>query len=249
MTLLAVILYLSLIGQVFGVRFVLPTVGSNWTDRGPNSIEWTYEAGSPELVNIQLLHNNNESFQPIHGLLDADGVFAVGIDIAGSLNIFTPSCIPGNPALPTGSNYSLRMFSETPNGTRTNLATTEGTFNIVAAEATECLGLGNGTFPSSVASVPTSIATTSANLSSSSKRHAGAIAGGVVGGLIACLLVVAGTVMYNRYRRDIRKRMTQQFVIKKGLVLGRPVDSKDVVSTNHTKLWRKRSSFLSTYRN
>jgi len=65
---------------------------------------------------------------------------------------------------------------------------------------------------------------------SSSKRHAGAIAGGVVGGLIACLLVVAGTVMYNRYRREIRKTMTQQFVIKKGLVLGRPVDSKDVVS-------------------
>jgi hypothetical protein len=62
-------------------------------------------------------------------------------------------------------------------------------------------------------------------------------------------MVVAGTVMYNRYRREIRKRMTQQFVIKKGLVLGRPVDSKDVVSINHMNLWHRRFSFLSTYRN
>jgi len=112
MTLLAVILCISLIGQVFGVRFVLPITGSNWTDRGtchfaftdsqlshntrplstgPNSIEWIYEKGSPEVVNIQLLHNNNESFQPIHNLLDADGVFAPGLYISGGLYIFTPS--------------------------------------------------------------------------------------------------------------------------------------------------------------
>jgi hypothetical protein len=31
----------------------------------------------------------------------------------------------------------------------------------------------------------------------------------------------------------MRKRMTQRFVIKKGLVLGRSVDSKDVVRFNY----------------
>ena len=69
--------------------------------------------------------------------------------------------------------------------------------------------------------------------SSSPKSHVAAIAGGVVGGLLACLLVVAATVMYNRHRRDLRKRMTQQFVMKKGLVLGKPTDNKDVVSDEH----------------
>jgi hypothetical protein len=43
------------------------------------------------------------------------------------------------------------------------------TFNIIAADATECLGLGNGTFASSstgtVAGTATSVATASANLS------------------------------------------------------------------------------------
>lgn len=44
-------------------------------------------------------------------------------------------------------------------------------------------------------------------------------------------MVVVITVMYNRHRRDLRKRMTQQFMMKKGLVLVRPgADSKDVVS-------------------
>ena len=126
------------------------------------------------------------------------------------------------------------------------------TFNIVTADATECVGLGNGTSaPSSVgttAGVATSFPTVPANLSvcvlsplgsqldqvgvffqsPSSKSHIGAIAGGVVGGLIAYLLVVAGTVMYNR-RRNVMRRMTKRFVIKKWLVLGRSVDSKDVV--------------------
>lgn len=41
------------------------------------------------------------------------------------------------------------------------------TFNIVTANATECLGLGHGTFgsSSSVSTEPTSVATASANLS------------------------------------------------------------------------------------
>ena len=34
--------------------------------------------------------------------------------------------IPGNPSLPTGSAYSLRMFSQAANGTRTTLATSNG---------------------------------------------------------------------------------------------------------------------------
>jgi hypothetical protein len=64
--------------------------------------------------------------------------------------------------------------------------------------------------------------------SSSSKSRAGAIAGGVVGGLVVCLLVVVGALMYSRYRRDVRKRLTQQFVMRKGLVLGKPANNKDV---------------------
>jgi len=233
MSLRAAILCLALVSQVVSVKFVLPSNGANWTTSGPNDIEWTYGAGTPTFVNIQLLHNNNDSFQPIPDLLNAEGVFATGVDIVSSTIVFTPSCLSGNPSLPTGSGYSLRMFSETTNGTRTTLAMSNGTFNIIAADATECLGFGNGSTTSSSASTSTGtatgVATASANLSSSSsKSHAGAIAGGVIGGLVACLLVVAGTMMYNRNRRNARKRMTQQFVIKKGLVLGRPADNKDV---------------------
>jgi hypothetical protein len=67
---------------------------------------------------------------------------------------------------------------------------------------------------------------------SSPNGHAAAIAGSVVGGLIACLLAVAGIIMYNRHRRHVRKRMTLQFMMKKGLGTPgtRPVDIKDMVS-------------------
>jgi hypothetical protein len=55
--------------------------------------------------------------------------------------------------------------------------------------------------------------------------------GGVVGGLAACLLVVVLMVMYNKHRRNLRKWMTQQFMMKKGVVLVKPgADGKDVVS-------------------
>jgi hypothetical protein len=58
---------------------------------GPNSIEWTYEAGTPTFVNIQLLHKNNESLPPIPNLLTSDGIFATGIDITSGVIIFSPS--------------------------------------------------------------------------------------------------------------------------------------------------------------
>jgi hypothetical protein len=64
--------------------------------------------------------------------------------------------------------------------------------------------------------------------SSSSKNHAGAIAGGVVGGLVACILVVV-MVIYNKHRRMARLMTTQQFMLKKGLAIGKPVDRKDPV--------------------
>lgn len=39
--------------------------------------------------------------------------------------------------------------------------------------------------------------------------------------------------MYNRHRHDVRRRMTLQFMMKKGLGSGNMVDSKDVVSDNY----------------
>jgi type VI protein secretion system component VasK len=112
-------------------------------------------------------------------------------------------------------------------------------------------GFANGTFPATAINAPTSIASPSANPSvcflhdlispslrlcpqlqtTSSRNRAGAVAGGVVRGLAACLLVVVVTMMYNRHCRNLRKRMTQLFMMKGGLVLVKPgADSKDVVS-------------------
>jgi len=125
------------------------------------------------------------------------------------------------------------MFSEDTNGTRKTLGVTNGTFNISAENATGCSGGSTFEFTSpanSTSSAPSGTATTSVH-SASSKSHAGAIAGGVVGGLIACLLVVVAAMMYNRHRRNVRKRMTHQFMMKKGLGAVRPVDNKDVELT------------------
>jgi len=231
MTLPVLLLCLALVGQVVAMNFVLPNSGATWTISGPNLIFWTYEAGDPKFVNIQLLHNNNESFQPIPNLITAEGIFAPGINITNDMMIFTPSCASGSPSLPAGSGFTLRMFSETTNGTRTSLGVT-GNFNISADNVTACEGGGALTFPyaiNSTSSRPSSTATASANLSSfSSKGRPGAIAGGVLGGFVFCLLAVVGTVMYNRHRRGAKKRLTQQFVMRKGLVIGKPVDSKDV---------------------
>jgi len=58
-------------------------------------------------------------------------------------------------------------------------------------------------------------------------------------------------VMYNRHRRVKRMTTTQQFVLRKGLVVGRPVDSKDAVSGDclnlvprDTHLWRSAGNEL-----
>jgi len=205
-----VLLCLALASQAIEVSFISPSNGVDWTTSGPNNVSWTYGQGAPTFVDIQLLHNGEAAFEPIEGLLTAQGLLGIAVDITTGTMMVTPSCISGNPSLPTGSGYSLRMYSETPNGTETTLGTSNGTFNIIAASATECLGLGNGTLTSSVNTGPTTTPASASNLSSSSpKSHVAAIAGGVVGGLIACLLVVVATVMYNRNRRNLRKRMTQ----------------------------------------
>jgi len=220
----------TLASQVIAVNFLSPSNGVDWLNSGPNNISWNHEAGAPEFVNIQLLHYGSSTFEPIEGLLTSDGLIATAIHVTIGTMMLMPSCINGNPSLPTGSGYSLRMFSETPNDTQTTLGTSNGTFNIVAAMPTECIGLGNGTLTSSVSVGPTSPASVSTLSPSSPKSHVAAIAGGVVGGILACLLVVAATVMYKRHCRALRKRMTQQFVMKKGLVIGKPA-GKDVEMT------------------
>jgi len=207
------------------MNFVLPSSGVNWTTSGPNSIIWTYKEGDPTFVNLQLLHNGNGNFEPIANLLTADGILVTGIDITSQMMFLSPSCMPGRPSLPTGSGYSLRMFYEQTNGSRTTMGITNGTFNIITGEATECLTYANGTFTTSAISVPTSNATVSANSSSSPRNRAGAIAGGIIGGLIACLLIAAFTV---RHRRNMRKRMTQHFIMKKGLILPKLIGSKNM---------------------
>jgi hypothetical protein len=56
-------------------------------------------------------------------------LYVVSRIIADSLLILTfrsLGSLPGNPSLPTGSAYSLRMFSQAANGTRTTLATSNG---------------------------------------------------------------------------------------------------------------------------
>lgn len=51
-----------------------------------------------------------------------------------------------------------------------------------------------------------------------------------MGALFACVLIAAGAVAFNKYRRGLRKRLTQQFVMKKGLSIGKTVDKTDLVS-------------------
>jgi len=58
---------------------------------GPNIIWWVFNASEPTFVNIQLLQNNNETFQPIPHLLTAQGIFAQGINITDNVMAFTPS--------------------------------------------------------------------------------------------------------------------------------------------------------------
>jgi hypothetical protein len=58
---------------------------------GPNFISWTYNSGEPSLVNLQLLHKNNDTFQPIKDLLSSQGIFAPAININESMMLFTPA--------------------------------------------------------------------------------------------------------------------------------------------------------------
>jgi len=225
---LGILLCLAFVNQVIAaVNFVFPFNSVSWTTTGPNNISWTYDAGTPPFVNFQLLHNDVGSFQPIQGLLQADGTFATGVDVTNKVMFIIPACMPGSPSLPIGYGYSLRVYSEIANLTQTTLGTSNGTFSIVAGTAV-CPTPGNGTSPSSVSTGLTSTATISNSLSSPSKSRAGAIAGGIIGGIFACVLAVTAAWVYNRHRRSLRRRTTMQFVRKKGLVVGKPVDSKDV---------------------
>lgn len=52
---------------------------------------WNYTAGTPTFANIQLLHDNKETFQPIPNLLTTDGIIASGIDITSGMMFLTPS--------------------------------------------------------------------------------------------------------------------------------------------------------------
>jgi len=224
---LAFLCCLSIVSQVIAVDFVFPNNDAKWTTSGPNNISWTYLAFAPQFSSFQLLHNGDATFQPIPGLLPSNGIFLIGVDLQKETLAFTPSCMPGNPSLPPGSGYSLRMFTETANGTQTTLGTSNGTFNIVAGPPTiMCLDQGNGTSSSSGISGPTRTAAASNLSSSSPKNRAGAIAAGVGGALI--MLIGAGVVVFNKHRRELRKRLTQQFVMKKRLNIGTTVDKTDL---------------------
>ena len=55
--------------------------------------------------------------------------------------------------------------------------------------------------------------------SSSSSRRIGTIIGGVIGGIVLCLLAATSAFLFNRYHRKLRSKKTQQFVMRKGLVI------------------------------
>jgi len=62
----------------------------------------------------------------------------------------------------------------------------------------------------------------------SSGSHVGAIAG--ADWLVGCLLAITGIMIYNRHCRDVRRKMTLQFMMKKGPRSVKMVDiTKDVV--------------------
>jgi len=216
-------LCLVLAHQASGVSITNPTNNTIWTTSGPNTISWIFQAGDPSFMNIRLLHNNVSNFQPIVGLLSADGMIATGIDITTRYQVFTPSCLPGNPSLPTGTGYSLQILSASTTGSYTVLNSTHGTFSIVAADANMCTS-----FVSAVSAMPSSTSTeTNLSWSSSPKYHIGVIAGGVIGGLLFCLLIVAVCLLYKRYSRDARQKKTRDFIIKKGLITRMPVANKE----------------------
>jgi hypothetical protein len=109
MILQAGILCLVLAHQASGVSITNPTNNIIWTTSGelshmhlsimaikqhfagPNTISWIFQAGDPSFINIRLLHDNVSNFQPIVGLLSADGMIATGIDITTRYQVFTPS--------------------------------------------------------------------------------------------------------------------------------------------------------------
>ncbi|KIM73733.1 hypothetical protein PILCRDRAFT_15022 [Piloderma croceum F 1598] len=180
MNLQALFICLALVKYVVAVTFVSPTRDASWTStgwcrislklfhanayrsQGPNLIVWTSSNDTTAFANIQLLHNNNTTFQPIPSLLTADGLLATGIDVAAREFFVIPYCIPGHPSLPLGAGYSLQMFSEMPDGTKTTLAVTNGTFSIVAGQPITCPSFSTSTTSgTSSSSQSTGTATTS----------------------------------------------------------------------------------------
>jgi hypothetical protein len=67
---------------ITGILISLPT--------GPNTISWNNQSATPTFVNIQLLHNNISTFQPVPNLLSADGTFATGVNLQSGMIILLP---------------------------------------------------------------------------------------------------------------------------------------------------------------
>lgn len=105
------ILSLAFIRQVVSLTITHPTAGDTWTTSGehpflrlvqshrrlisaivgPNTISWNVAPGDPSYINVQLVHNNSTSFEPITNLLSADGFIATGIAVTSGYIFLTPS--------------------------------------------------------------------------------------------------------------------------------------------------------------
>ncbi|KZP13256.1 hypothetical protein FIBSPDRAFT_136088 [Athelia psychrophila] len=212
---------LALITQVIAVKIITPNATINWTSPGPNVITWTTTSGDPEIFNIQLAQNNVSSFTPSLAL-PADGIFGEGISISALINIFVPSCVAGNPLLPTGSGFTLNFLAESTDGSMT-LLTTSQAFSITEADVAQCAPLAGTGVPimpggsmSSTAATSTSTASvgSSGDLSTSStSSHLGTIIGSTLGALIFLLLASGAALWVYKARRE-RRRQTTQFGMK-----------------------------------
>ncbi|KAF7973116.1 hypothetical protein HWV62_16236 [Athelia sp. TMB] len=208
---LAISLFLALITGVTSVKILSPVASTNWTSPGPNTISWAQETGDPTTFNIRLAHNNISVFTPT-AALPADGLFATGISIdAGELD-YIPSCVAGNPRLPTGSGFTLKFLSESEDGSTAVMAVSDE-FNITEATATLCSPV-TSTAASSAASSTSTAAASSGDLSTSSTgSHLGAILGATLGTLLV-LLVASGAALWVYKTRRERRQKTMQFGMK-----------------------------------
>jgi hypothetical protein len=201
-----------LVYQASAVTIIEPNNSTQWTNTGPNFISWTYGTNDPKNLTFQLLHNNNSTFTPIPNLLTADGIIVTGVDLTSSAISFTPSCDAGSPSLPSGTGYTLKALYHAPNGTYTFLNVSQGTFRILTATVESACD------PHPVISSPTPISSIKVS-SSSTSHHIGAIIGGVIGGIVLCVIAATSAFLFNRYNRKVRSKRTQQFVMRKGLVI------------------------------